>query len=162
MSDLDPWDSALLSALDAPDSGSLETIEELAESSGISLPLLEVLAREGLLLPRSGQPNALFDPSDAEAVKAGLELVSDGLPLAELLDLARRMDEAMKPVADQAVDVFARFVRDSVEASAASGEEAAARLVEAFRSMLPATSRLVAHHFRSLLVSSARERITER
>jgi len=162
MTDLDPWDSALLSALDAPDSGSLETIDELAESSGISQPLLEVLAREGLLIPQIDEPSPLFDPSDAEAVKAGLELVSDGLPLAELLDLARNMDEAMRPVAEQAVDVFARFVRDSVEASAATGEEAAARLVEAFRSMLPATSRLVAHHFRSLLVASARERITDR
>ncbi len=118
--------------------------------------------REGLLIPQVSEPDVLFDPSDAEAVKAGLELMEAGLPLGELLDLARRMDDAMRPVAAQAVEVFARFVRDSVEASSETGDEAAARLVEAFRTMLPATSRLVGHHFRQLLVSDARERMTER
>ncbi len=158
---LDPWDQALLAALDQPVAAGTTplTLEELAETTGISAVLLEMLQREGLLRARWEEPEPRYDPADAEAVAAGFELVEAGLPLAELLDLARRTDAAMRPIAAQAVDVFARFVRDSVEATAASEAEAARRLVEAFRRMLPATSRLVGHHFRALLVSEARRRL---
>jgi hypothetical protein len=138
----------------------LATLEELAESAEVSLPLLEALVRGGLLIPKASDPDR-FDAGEAEAVAAGLQLVEAGLPLAELMNLARQMDEAMRPVAARAVDVFATFVRDSVEATAQSDVDAAARLVEAFRTMLPATSRLVGHHFRGLLLSHARARLTE-
>ena len=161
--ELDPWDEALLDALDHPSAGGgLLTLEELAEASGLSLPLLEALDRESLLLPEVSEPVPLFNPSEAEAVRAGLELVEAGLPLAELLELARSMNEAMQPVADRAVEVFAEFVRDSVEANAGSEEDAARRLVEAFTTMLPATGRLVDHHFRRLLIAGARNRLTQR
>jgi hypothetical protein len=138
----------------------LATLEELAESAEVSLPLLEALVRGGLLIPKASDPDR-FDAGEAEAVAAGLQLVEAGLPLAELMNLTRQMDEAMRPVAARAVDVFATFVRDSVEATAQSDVDAAARLVEAFRTMLPATSRLVGHHFRGLLLSNARARMTE-
>ncbi len=161
---LDPWDRALLDALERPladDEPTAEplTLEQLAERTGISSVLLEMLSREGLLRARRQDPEPRYDPADAEAVAAGFELLEAGLPLAELLDLARRTDEAMRPIAAQAVEVFARFVRDSVEATAESEEEAARRLVAAFRRMLPATSRLVGHHFRTLLVTEAHRRL---
>lgn len=161
---LDPWDRALLDALERPladDEATAEplTLEQLAERTGISSVLLEMLAREGLLRARRQDPEPRYDPADAEAVAAGFELLEAGLPLAELLDLARRTDEAMRPIAAQAVEVFARFVRDSVEATAESEEEAARRLVAAFRRMLPATGRLVGHHFRTLLVTEAHRRL---
>lgn len=156
---LDPWDRALLAALSGEDDPHLETLEELAASSGAPLPLLEALAREGLLIPRRVDPEPVYDPADAEAVRAGLAVVEAGLPLAELLDLARRMDEAMRPVAEASVEVFARFVRDSVEASADDEGEAAERLVGAFRVMLPAASRLVEHHFRRLVIAAALRRL---
>lgn len=156
--DLDPWDQALLDALEGSDS--LATLEELADLADVSLPLLEALVRGGLLIPKSTDPER-FDTAEAEAVSAGLQLVEAGLPLAELMNLAREMDEAMRPIAARAVDVFATFVRDSVEATAESDVDAAARLVEAFRTMLPATSRLVGHHFRGLLLAHARSRLTD-
>ncbi len=153
---LDPWDRALLDALDGADS--LVTLEELAKAADVSTTLLEALVRGGLLIPTSTN---LFDAGEAEALSAGLQLVEAGLPLAELMNLAREMDEAMRPVAERAVNVFATFVRDSVEATAESEADAAARLVTAFRTMLPATSRLVGHHFRGLLLAHARTRMTE-
>ena len=125
---LDPWDAALLAALDVEaldDRGSLETLEELAHSSGISEPLLEALAREGLLLPRTTDGEPRFSRRDADTVRAGLALVSAGLPLAELMTLARDMDDVMRPMAERAIEVFARYVRDSVEAGAASDADAA-------------------------------------
>lgn len=155
---LDPWDRALLDALESPDE--LSTLDELAAQADVSLPLLEALARGGLLIPKATDPDR-YDPGEADAVSAGLQLVEAGLPLAELMNLARQMDEAMRPIAARAVEVFATFVRDSVEATAESDVDAAARLVEAFRTMLPATSRLVGHHFRGLLLAQARARMTE-
>lgn len=155
---LDPWDEALLDALDG--AGSLVTLEELAESADVSVALLEALLRGGLLIPKATEPDR-FDVAEAEAVSAGLQLVEAGLPLAELMNLAREMDDAMRPIAARAVDVFATFVRDSVAATAESDIDAAARLVEAFRTMLPATSRLVGHHFRGLLLAHARARMTD-
>lgn len=163
---LDPADAALAAALSAPlpgeddgADGELLPLPELAERTGLSLPLLEALEREGLLIARDQHPPR-FAPADAEAVRAGLALVDAGLPLAELLDLARRTDEALREVAGHAVDLFVAFVRDPVQGTAATSDEAAERLVTAFRAMLPATERLVGHHFRRLLVAAARERLT--
>lgn len=156
---LDPWDRALLEALHP--ATDLVTLDELAVRTKIPPTLLEVVVREGFLKPVSSVPEPLFDPGDVEPIKAGLSLVEAGLPLGELLDLARKMDAAMQPVVDQTIDLFVRFIRDSVEANAGSDEEAARRLVEAFSAMLPATGRIVDHHFRSLVLEGARQRLEQ-
>ncbi|HEX7098504.1 MAG TPA: hypothetical protein VF377_04640 [Acidimicrobiia bacterium] len=158
---MDAPEAALRKALVTDDPDSLLTLPELADQSGLSMPLLEALTREGLLLPRIDEGEPRYHPDDAEAVKAGLELVEAGLPLGELLDLARRADQAMRPVAEAAVDAFLRFVRDPVQGTAPSDEEAAARLVDALEVMLPATRRLVGQHFSRLLIEDARRRLAE-
>ena len=156
---LDPWDRALLDALHPHTD--LLSLEELAARANLPPTLLDVVVREGFLKPVNSDPNPMFDPRDVEPIKAGLSLVDEGLPLGELLDLARKMDAAMQPVVDEAIDLFVRFVRDSVEANAGSDEEASRRLVEAFTKMLPATGRMVDHHFRSLLLEGARQRLEQ-
>ncbi|MDQ4028334.1 MAG: MerR family transcriptional regulator [Actinomycetota bacterium] len=135
------------------------TLDQLAAKTGVSPALLRAIEREGLLAPRIIEGEPRYTPGDAAAVSAGLELLAAGLPLSELLDLARRHDEAMHTVAEQAVELFVRYVRDPIHASATSEEEAAGRLVEAFRRMLPATTSLVAHHFRRVVLAVARDRI---
>jgi DNA-binding transcriptional MerR regulator len=135
------------------------TLDELAAKTGVSPALLRAIEREGLLAPRIIDEEPRYTPHDAAAVSAGLELLAAGLPLSELLDLARRHDEAMRTVAEQAVELFVRYVRDPIHASASSEEEAAGRLVEAFRRMLPATTSLVAHHFERVVLTVARDRI---
>jgi DNA-binding transcriptional MerR regulator len=158
--DIDAADEALVAALgegsgdDAP-----MTIEELAEATGVSPALLEAIEREGLLAAREQDGERIYTQADAKAVAAGLELLATGLPLGELLDLARRHDKAMRAVAEHAVELFVRFVRDPIRAQAASEEEAAERLVESFRRMLPATTSLIAHHFRRVLLAAAQDRI---
>ncbi|HKY47424.1 MAG TPA: hypothetical protein VJQ79_05500 [Acidimicrobiia bacterium] len=156
---LDPWDEALLAALERSPQEPLLTLPELAEASNFSTALLEVVIREGFLTPVHEDPEPLFELSDAETLRAGLALVEAGLPLGELLDLARRTDAAMRPIAERAVEVFARYVRDSVEANAGSDDEAVRKLVAAFTTMLPATGRLVDRHFRRLLIEGARRRL---
>ena len=159
LADLDPWDEALLAALERNPGERLLTLSELAEASNFSTALLEVVIREGFLTPVTEEPEPLFEVSDADSLKAGLALVEAGLPLGELLDLARQTDTAMRPIAEQAIEVFARYVRDSVEANASSDEEAVHKLVSAFTTMLPATGRLVDRHFRRLLIEGARRRL---
>lgn len=154
---LDPWDLALRHALEP--ATDLVTLAELAERTGLPPTLLEVVVREGFLKPARDELEPLFDPADTEPIRSGMALVEGGLPLGELLDLARRMDAAMRPMAEQAIEMFVRFVRDSVEVTSESDDEAAQRLVEAFATMLPAAGQMVEHHFRALLLEGARRRL---
>jgi DNA-binding transcriptional MerR regulator len=141
------------------DNGRLVTLDELAEATGVSATVLQAIEREGLLAPKNVDGRPVYSLSDAATVTAGLELLASGLPLSELLDLARRHDEAMRAVAEQAVDLFVRFVRDPIHASAATEEEAAGKLVTAFNRMLPATTTLVSSHFKRVLLSVAERRL---
>jgi DNA-binding transcriptional MerR regulator len=163
--DLDVADEALASALAEPapgdGAGELLTLDRLAELTGVSPALLAALQREGLLEPVERDGEALYSAGDARTIAAGLTLLDAGLPLGELLALARAHDRVMRGIAEQAVELFARFVRDPIRAAASSEEEAAERLVEAFRTMLPATSALVASHFERVLLAAARRRMEE-
>lgn len=159
--DLDPADRALVAALERRSGGNGLSLAELAERTGVSEALLEALTREGLLVPEDTEAGPRYDPADAALVSEGLKLLQAGLPLSELLALARRHDAAMRAVARSAVDLFVDYVRDPVRAQASSEEDAARALVEAFEAMLPAATSLVANHFRRLLVAAARERIED-
>ena len=158
MTQPDPTEHALREAIEPHDSDLL-TIQELSETSGISVTVLSMLVREGWLSPHATARGERFDRDDLGAVRAGMQLVEAGLPMAELLDLARKMDLAMDPLAEQAVDVFTRFVRDSVELESASSQEAADRLARAVDDMLPTTSALVGEHFRRLVIKHATRRL---
>lgn len=157
--ELDAADEALVTALAGGDESGAEellTLEDVAERSGIPLPLLQAVEREGLLAPdtRGGYTNA-----DVAVAKGGLALLEEGLPLPEVLDLAQRHHEAMLVVADRAVELFDAHVRQPLRASGLPDEEAAARLVAAFQRLLPATAALVAHHFTRTLLAVAQEHI---
>jgi DNA-binding transcriptional MerR regulator len=159
---LDAADEALVAAVTGEGASAdvrLMTLEELASTTGVSTALLQAIEREGLLAPRAAAEGPRYTESDLEAVTAGLALLETGLPLSELLDLARRHDQAMREIARQAVEMFVRFVRDPIRASAVSEPEVAERLVAAFRKMLPATTSLVANHFRRVLLAEAQARI---
>ena len=160
--DVDAPEQALAAALAQPLPGEAEerlTLDELAERTGVSLTLLEAIAREGLLVPRSDNPQAPYTAADAEAVTAGLALLEAGVPLSELLALAREHDDAMRALANRAVDLFARYVVDPIRGTTESETEAAQRMVAALQAMLPAASAVVAHHIGRRLVAAANERI---
>ncbi|HEX2057484.1 MAG TPA: MerR family transcriptional regulator [Actinomycetota bacterium] len=159
--DLDAADEALVAAIESPpgkDDASL-TLEELAERTGVSPALLQAIEREGLLVPRETDDGPVYTQDDVAAVTAGLQLLDAGLPLGELLALAREHDAAMRPVAQRAVDLFVKFVRDPIRGTTETEEEAAAKLTEAFAKMLPATGALVGSHFRRLLLAEAQARL---
>ena len=82
-----------------------------------------------------------------------------GLPLGEVLDLARLHGQSARALAEGAVELFDRNVRQTLRREGGADAEAAARLVEAFDALLPATVSLVAHHFRRILLAVAQEHI---
>ena len=158
--ELDAADEALVTALAGPAGGGgagaeLLSASELSERAGIPLALLEAVAREGLLVPQPGG----YTVADVEVARAGLSLLEQGLPLPELLDLAREHHRAVRAVAERAVALFDEHVRQPLRASGLPDEEAAARLVEAFRTLLPATATVVSHHFVRTLLAVANEHI---
>ncbi|MBW3603012.1 MAG: hypothetical protein KY434_09995 [Actinobacteria bacterium] len=135
------------------------TLADLAERTGISLVVLEALQREGILVPRNDS-SAPWTQADADAVSAGLMLLEAGVPLSELLALAREHDEAMRQIAERAVDLFARYVKDPIVGSEADPGVVAERMVGALQAMLPAASEVVAHHFRRRVIQAARARMS--
>ena len=154
---LEPADAALARAL-REDAGPLVPLEQLATSSDLSLPLLEALAREGLLPARA---EGLYSERDLGPVRSGLSLLEAGLPLDELLQLAREADAALADIADDAVELFLGFVRDPVRGTAADADAAATALVERFETMLPEAERLVGARFGQLVAAAARARVAE-
>jgi len=156
--ELDAADEALVTALSAAPEETF-TLDELAERSGIPLALLHAVLREGLLIPRRVAGEERFSEADVDAAKAGLRLLEAGLPLPEVLDLARQHDRAMRAVAERAVELFDAHVRHPLRDSGLGEPEAAARLVDAFSTLLPATTALVTHHFRRTLLAVAQQHI---
>jgi DNA-binding transcriptional MerR regulator len=162
--ELDKADEALVEALAGPVPGEEQneeflTVDELAERIGVSPALIHAIERENLLVPRMHDGVPQYTSADAAAASAGLTLLETGLPLSELLDLAREHNQSARRTAERAVEMFDEYVRGPIRDSASSDEEAAEKLVEAFRKMLPATVALVAHHFRRVLIATAQERI---
>ena len=134
------------------------TIGELATRSGVPEVLIQAIAREGLLVPRS-HDDARFTDADVAIVRHGLHLLEVGLPLPELLALARRHHDATREVAEHAVALFDAHVRKRVRASDEDDDVKAQELVDAFRVLLPSVTALVAHHFRRVLLSVAEEHL---
>jgi DNA-binding transcriptional MerR regulator len=137
----------------------LGTLEELAARSGVPRALIDSVVQEGLLVPRRHEGDARFTTADIEIVAAGLRLLETGLPMPELLALARRHHAATRETAEAAVAMFDTYVREPLRAADLSDDERAERLVEAFRELLPSVSALVAHHFRRVLLEVAQEHL---
>lgn len=157
--ELDAADEALVAAVARPAGGEAGeatlSAAELSERTGIPVALLDAVAREGLLVPRSGG----YTEADVEVARAGLRLLEHGLPLSDLLDLAREHHRAVRAVAERAVELFDEHVRRPLRASGLAEDEAAERLVESFRALLPATATVVSHHFTRTLLAVATEHI---
>ena len=160
--DLDETDAPLAAAVAAADAATPEeflTIHELAERSGVPEALLEAVAREHLLVARVQDGEARYTTADIAVVQQGLRLLEQGLPLPDLLALAHQHHEETRAVAETAVELFDRYVRAPLRTSDLPDDEKAERLVEAFRTLLPAVTAIVAHHFRRVLLEVAQEHL---
>ena len=161
--ELDAADESLVVALEAEAEAdrpeSFLDLAELAEQSGIPLGLLQALEQDGLLVPRRHAGRAGYTEADVTAARAGLGLLEHGLPLPDVLALAKQHHLAMRAVAERAVALFDEHIRQPLREAGLPDDEAAARLVDAFRALLPSTTELVEHHFRRTLLQVAQEHI---
>ena len=159
----EPSDADLALAVAAARGESAEdellTLDEFADRSGVPASLIQAVEREGIELGRVEDGETRYTAADIDMVRGALRLLEYGLPLGELLELARDTNEAMVALASRAVELFDTYVRKPIRDTAASDEAAAAQLVEAFDTLLPAVTNLVANHFRRVLLDRAEERL---
>jgi hypothetical protein len=127
-----------------------------------------------------GQPR--YTAEDVEASHAGLRLLEWGIPLTDLLELARRHNEATEATARQAVEMFARHIREplrsgvlpdaltdggtrasgaAVPLAERTGDPSVDGLLQAYAELLPAVNTLVGHHFTRTLVRVALDHVEQ-
>jgi DNA-binding transcriptional MerR regulator len=159
--ELDAADVPLAAAVAGAQTGDAEllTLDELAARVGVPAPLLDAVAREGLIVAQQRDGAAGYTAADADVLRAGLRLLEAGFPLPDLLALARRHHDATRAIATDAVEMFDEHVRRPIQSSDLGDDEKAERMVEAFRTLLPTVTTLVANHFRSVLLEVAQEHL---
>jgi DNA-binding transcriptional MerR regulator len=143
------------------------TLAELAAETDVPLALLKAVEAEGLLIPRAVAGEDGYTDEDVESARAGLVLLEWGVPLGELLDVARRHREATEAVARDAVSLFSRHVRGQIRegnlpdaaVTGPSGQAEVDVLVQAYAELLPAVTTLVGHHFTRALLKAALEHV---
>jgi DNA-binding transcriptional MerR regulator len=159
---LDPADADLAVAIAAArgeaHQAELLTLDGFASRSGVPASLIQAVEREGIELGRTVDGEVRYTAADIDMVRGALRLLEYGLPLGELLSLARDTNDAMVALASRAVELFDEHVRKPIR-DTAGAEGAAAHLVEAFDTLLPAVTNLVANHFRRVLLAEAEERL---
>lgn len=139
----------------AADTEELLTLEEFANRSGVPASLIQAVEREGVPFGRRVDGEERYTAGDIEIVRVALRLLEFGLPLADLLVLAREANASMRGLAERAVELFDERVRKPIRDTAFSDEAAAEQMVAAFRELLPAVTQLVSHHFRRVLLEAA-------
>jgi len=160
--ELEPSDESLVAAVTRPSSPQTLTLDELAERSGVAVPLLKNLEQAGLLVPIEGGDVPLYPADDLDAIAAGMKLIAAGVPLGPLIELASEYADATDRVARKAVDLFDRHVRERIQSEGGETEAAERRLLELFNELLDASGLLVRHHFQRTLLRAAREHIEKK
>jgi DNA-binding transcriptional MerR regulator len=161
--ELERSDEALIAAVVRPPSPQTLTLSELAERSGVAVPLLKALEQAGLLAPVDGTGDEpMYPADDLTAIAAGMKLVEAGVPLGALVELGKEHATATEKTARKAVDLFDRHVRERIQSEGGETEAAERRLLETFNDLLEASGTLVRHHFEKTLLRAAREHIEQR
>jgi DNA-binding transcriptional MerR regulator len=162
--ELGPADADLAAAVAAArgvDDPALLSLEAFSAASGVPASLIQAVEREGIRIARDVDGEPRYTASDIELVRTALKLLEFGLPLGDLLGLAREADGALRGLAERAVDLFDDHVRRPIRDTAGDAGRAADQTVGAFRELLPAVTELVSRHFRRVLLEAAEERIDD-
>lgn len=135
------------------------SLDAFAAASGVPASLIQAVEREGIRIGRDLDGERRYAESDIAMVRAALRLLEFGLPLGDLLELARDADRALRDLGGRAVDLFDAHVREPIRDSTGDERAAAEQTVAAFRELLPAVTELVSRHFRRVVLESAEERL---
>ncbi len=71
-------------------------LEDFAAMSGVPASLIQAVEREGIRIGRAVDGEMRYTPADTELVRTALRLLEFGLPLGDLLGLARDADGALR------------------------------------------------------------------
>jgi len=134
------------------------TLDELASASGVPASLIQAVEREGIAVGRRVDGEVRYSTADVEVVRTALRLLEFGLPVGDLLSLARDADEALSTLAVRAVDLFDAHVREPIR-DTVGADPGGARTAEAFEALLPAVTALIANHFRRVVIEEAERRL---
>lgn len=143
------------------------TLDELAARCAMPAAFLESMVRIGVLVPRrrtidDGPDTAVFTTADVDAVRLGLSLLEHGLPVDGLMQFAADVLPAMRAIATRCVDLFETNVRAKVlDDPTLDAAARAERTVDAFAELLPAATKLIAHHFQRVLVDEALDHMSD-
>ena len=158
--ELDGADEGLAEAVGVVETDeALFRIEDLAARTQVPAPMLEALVRDGLLVGRTFEGELRFTEDDVAIVAGGLRVLETGLPLPELLALARRHHEATRQFAAEAVELFDTYVRQPLRTADLPEDEREKRMVDAFHTLLPVVTELATYHFRRVLLQVAQEHL---
>jgi len=151
--------AAAVAAARGTDDGELLSLEAFADRSGVPASLIQAVEREGIRFGRVVDGEERYTAADIDLVRTALRLLEFGLPLGDLLALARDADAAMRELAVRAVELFDERVRKPIRDTAGSDRQAAEQMVTAFDVLLPAVTDLVSHYFRRVLLETAEAQI---
>jgi hypothetical protein len=97
-----------------------------------------------------------FSEADVEMARSGLRILEAGLPMHELLAVAMLHRDHVVEVCERAIDLFDASVRKH-----GASERDPEAISEAFRTLLPQVTILVARHFQRTLVTRAMARLSQ-
>jgi DNA-binding transcriptional MerR regulator len=153
-------DQALLSAIEDESEEPSYSSSELASELGIPHALLVSIERAGLAeAQEQGDGRTRYSESDLKAARGALRLLGFGFPLHRLIVLAVKHDRGTRRTVDEAIELFDRYVRKRQGGALADDGGGVA---EAFKTLLPVVTGLVAHHFQRLLVNRALKRLRKK
>lgn len=128
-------------------------LAELAERARVPPGLLRSLEASGLLRPLHLEDERWYTAGDVRAVRMVLSLVGAGVPMEDFMKVARTQIDAASSVAEGAVELFLRYVRQPLVDASLPADEEADRLVTAFRLMLHAATELVAYNIQRMMLN---------
>ncbi len=128
------------------------TRAELADRSGLALPLIDLAVSAGLIERLDNIDEERFSPEAAPMLAAGRSLLEAGFPLDRLAALAARHATGVENIIDEAIELFKQHVRPA-------GSDRPEDLAKLFRTLVTHVTRLVAQHFHHTVVTRVKERL---
>ena len=138
------------------------TLRQVAERTRVPPSMLRSLEASGVLQPRVDLPEAPYTTADVKAVRMLLSLISGGLPIEEFMAVARTQIETNAAVAEGAIDLFFRYVREPMLDSGIDEDKEAEQLVAALGLMLQATTTLISYNFQRRVLNGISEELERR
>jgi len=138
------------------------TLRQVAERTRVPPSMLRSLEASGVLQPRNDDADRPYSTADVKAVRMLLSLISGGLPIEEFMAVARTQIETNAAVAQGAIDLFFRYVREPMLDSGLPEDAEAEQLVAALALMLQATTTLISYNFQRRVLNGISDELERR